>query len=330
MKLTLRTCPSLKKNYKLHSTMRKTAVVTDVEYCRDLVKQYDFCNYLSCLLVPKKYQSAFFVLRAFNVEIATIKEQVNNNALTGRIRFQWWRDAIEEIYASKRKTLGTLTLKSQIEFDSRIKAQPVVRALQALITDYNLSHRWFERTIEARQKDLAGEQPETLSELEDYGENGHSSLLYLMLECMDIHDEKTEYAASHVGVCSGVTTLLQGFCVHVSKKEKICFPKETLIKAQLSQDVLFRGPPNNAEDEKCLQNAIFDIASQAFGHLEKARSLTHEISPHAVYALLPAVKASMYLEELRLADFNPYKLQHQNNHLWLQVNLMKTKLTGKF
>lgn len=293
----------------------------DVEYCRDLVKQYDFENYLAGLLYPKKHQAAFFVIRAFNIEIATIKEQVNNNSLTGRIRFQWWRDAIEEVYSSNGQTHS----------HSQIKAQPVVRALYPLIKDYNLSHRWFERTIEARQKDLAGEQPETLSELEDYGENGHSSLLYLTLECMGIKDEISGYAASHVGVCSGITTLLRGFHIHIARKEKMCFPKESLRKAQLSPDVLFRGPPRNESDEKHLKDAIYDIASQAFGHLDKARSISKDITaPDTFYALMPAVRAALYLEDLRKADFNPYKLQNRNNNFLLQVNLLKTKWTKSF
>jgi hypothetical protein len=60
-----------------------------------------------------------------------------------------------------------------------------------------------------RQRDLYNDQVDQLAEVEDYGEEGHSSILYLLLEASNVDNEKTEYAASHVGVCSAIVTLLK-------------------------------------------------------------------------------------------------------------------------
>jgi hypothetical protein len=68
-----------------------------------------------------------------------------------------------------------------------------------------------------RQRDLNNEQPDSLDDLETYAEHGHSSIAYLVLEAMGVRDEVSEYAASHTGVCSGLTTVLRGFAHHASQ-----------------------------------------------------------------------------------------------------------------
>jgi NADH dehydrogenase [ubiquinone] 1 alpha subcomplex assembly factor 6 len=54
----------------------------------------------------------------------------------------------------------------------------------------------------------------TMDDLESFAEYSQSSLLYLLLEAMDIRNESAEYAASHAGVCKGIVTLLRGHEVH--------------------------------------------------------------------------------------------------------------------
>ena len=52
------------------------------KYCIDLVQKRDYEHFLATLLLPKEIRSAAIALRAFNVEVASIRdsvtEQVNN------------------------------------------------------------------------------------------------------------------------------------------------------------------------------------------------------------------------------------------------------------
>lgn len=57
----------------------------------------------------------------------------------------------------------------------------------------------------------------SMSDMENYAEFSQSSLLYLMLEAMNIKHEQTEYAASHVGVCHGILVLLKAHTYHASQ-----------------------------------------------------------------------------------------------------------------
>lgn len=163
-------------------------------YCVSVVKQHDHDNYLGGLLMPRSCQPHFFAIRAYNVEIASIKDQSNNNALTARVRFQWWRDIIDRAYSNS----------------SAISSEhPVAHALQSSIRQKNLNRRWIEKLIESRQMDVSIEQYETLSDLETYAERSCSPILYLLLELMGVNNEKADYAASHIGVSSGLVTCLR-------------------------------------------------------------------------------------------------------------------------
>lgn len=64
-------------------------------YCVQLVRKYDYDNYIWATQLPKEHRPAVFALRAFNVETGTIADQIKSGeAALGRVRFQWWRDAL--------------------------------------------------------------------------------------------------------------------------------------------------------------------------------------------------------------------------------------------
>ncbi len=62
----------------------------------------------------------------------------------------------------------------------------------------------------------------SMDDLESYGEYSQSSLLYLLLEAMQVRCEPAEFAASHVGVCKGIVTLLRGHELHRSQVGSCC------------------------------------------------------------------------------------------------------------
>lgn len=317
---------------------------------------HDFDNYLAGLLVPKQYRAAYFAIRAYNVEIATIKDQMGGNALAGRVRFQWWRDVIEEMYSGKASPAQ--------------QQQPTALALSYYANKHGLSRRWLDRSLDARQRDASQSQPESLDDLENYAEHGHSSILYALLETMDIRDEEANFMASHVGVASGLTTLLRGFPHHTSKvcgpthtycnyisphvltrnlsllhfpppthplpphdsQRQIYIPAETMRKHALTAgQLLSASPQRTVEVQTALQNCVFDVASQAHGHLDRARELFVEkkLPRAALNVCAPAVRSSMMLESLRLVHFNPYdESLHANTQLRFQLRLVWMRLSG--
>ena len=65
---------------------------------------------------------------------------------------------------------------------------------------------------------------------------------------------------------------------------------------------------------------MFDVASQANGHLAEARKLkSSNGNKKLIYATLPIVTSSIFLEELRKVDFDPFSSELQRP--FLQVKL---------
>ena len=110
-----------------------------------------------------------------------------------------------------------------------------------------------------------------------------------------------------------------------------------MVKHGLSTRPVLKGP-KTAEELTSLQNAVFDVASQAHGHLDEAKKLVNKISMFSsrpgFMALFPSARSQIFLDDLRKADFNPYnpdllgKLE-ATNRLQLQYSLMKLKYTNR-
>src|SRR5579872_5539453 len=99
----------------------------------DLVRRQDRDRFLSALFVPADRRAAVLALYAFNHEIAKTRDVVSE-PLLGRIRLQWWREAIEEVYAG-----GT------------VRAHVVMTPLAAAIREHGLAREHFDAMIDARE-----------------------------------------------------------------------------------------------------------------------------------------------------------------------------------
>ena len=181
----------------LFSTERETQSESDTKtkeslnHCINLVQQRDKVGYLTTLLLPHSTRSSIFSIRAFNVELASVKDNSSTNSsttsadvLTGntaniplRIRFQFWREVLDQIYDSDGK---------EVNVKYYTENNPMIQLLQESIYNNNLTRRFLEKMIEAREYDLDIQQFDTLQDIVNYGEDTFGSLYYLSLECMNV------------------------------------------------------------------------------------------------------------------------------------------------
>src|SRR5258708_22148216 len=103
--------------------------------------------------------------------------------LLGRIRLEWWREAIDEIYRGRTP-----------------RQHEVVGPLAAAIERHDLTRYHFDRLIDAREGDLADEPPPSLAALEAYAEDTAARLVRLALEILDARDEGSGAAGRPVGL----------------------------------------------------------------------------------------------------------------------------------
>lgn len=86
------------------------AYAKSLAYASSLVRRQDHEALWASYFYPPQLQPAYLALRAFNVELAGLPDQVSNQMI-GRMRFQWWKDAVRGLY-EVRLSLSPLSLSA--------------------------------------------------------------------------------------------------------------------------------------------------------------------------------------------------------------------------
>ncbi|XP_050827181.1 NADH dehydrogenase (ubiquinone) complex I, assembly factor 6 isoform X3 [Serinus canaria] len=183
-----------------------------VQYCAELVRKRDYEGFLCSLLLPVESRTSAFALRAFNVELAQIKDSITQKT-TGLMRMQFWRDAVEDIYSDNPPH------------------QPVATELWRAVKRHNLTKMWFMKIIDEREKNLDDRPYRNIQELETYAENTQSALLYLTLETLGVRDIHADHAASHIGKAQGIVTCLRATPYHCTR-QKVFLPMDICMLAR--------------------------------------------------------------------------------------------------
>ncbi|XP_077071065.1 NADH dehydrogenase (ubiquinone) complex I, assembly factor 6 isoform X2 [Siphateles boraxobius] len=225
------------------------------QYCIDIVRKRDYDGFLCSLLLPEAVRRSTLALRAFNVELAQIKDSVSQKTI-GLMRMQFWKSAVEDIYRDDPP------------------AQPIGAELWRAVRKHTLTKRWMLRIISEREKDMEDRAYRNLQDLEAYGENTQSSLLYLLLETLGVTNVHADHAASHIGKAKGILTCLRA-TPYNSSRRKVYLPMDICMLHGASQEDFIRG----SRDQN-VRDVVYDIASQAHVHLQHARSFNENV-PHA-------------------------------------------------
>uniref|UniRef100_A0A8D3B685 NADH dehydrogenase (Ubiquinone) complex I assembly factor 6 n=1 Tax=Scophthalmus maximus TaxID=52904 RepID=A0A8D3B685_SCOMX len=269
----------------------------DEKFCLELVRSRDYDGFVSSLLLPEEARRSSLALRAFNVELAQVKDSVSQKTI-GLMRMQFWKTAIEEIYRDEPPN------------------QPVTTELWRAVKKHYLTKRWLLRIITDREKDLDDRAYRNLQELETYSENTQSSLIYLLLECLGRFEKcPRDHAASHIGKAQGITTCLRATPYHSSRR-KVYLPMDVCMLHGASQEDFIRG-----SQEQNVRDVVYDIASQAHVHLQHVRNLNVH---HWTLVVLED-----YLQRVRRADFDVFhpSLRNRNPLLPVQLYLRSWKKT---
>ncbi|KAL3659553.1 hypothetical protein V7S43_015540 [Phytophthora oleae] len=287
---------------------------------RESVRKLDYDGYLCGLLLPLKTRPSFYAIRALNAELATIKDSVHSNQITGKIRIQWWRERIFNLYE----------VSSSDDQESRPEqSTALLRALDTAIQEHDLTRRWFERLLDARDTDLDREEVQSLHDLELYAEQTASSLLYLTLECLGVRHDTADRVAGHAGVAIGLATLLRGTAYH-SARQQSYLPEDLISKHGVTEEDLLAAVEDPKLGEK-VSPVVFDVACRAMEHLHQARSLRNELPSESRSAFLPLVSSSLYLKELEAVNFNAFAPElQQRNMFQVHVQVLKHYFLRKY
>ncbi|KAL3280826.1 hypothetical protein HHI36_004057 [Cryptolaemus montrouzieri] len=281
---------------------------TSADYCLDLVKKFDYENFITTLLLKNTSRSTAIAIRSFNVEIARVAEQISQQS-TGQARLQFWNDTIEKCFTK--------------DFN-KIPQHPVAMELYKAVTRTNLTKRYFTNLIKYRYEHLTLTHFRNLEEMEKYAENTVSIIYYLILEGCGVKNVRADHVASHLGKAQGITNLLRsiGLARHLNF---VPIPQDILLKNVLSEEDILKGRSSSK-----LNDCTFEIATRAYQHLSKARSLSDNLPKNSTSVFLPAVIIREFLEKLQVVDYNIlHPSLKQKSFFWIP-KLMYYNLRNKY
>jgi NADH dehydrogenase [ubiquinone] 1 alpha subcomplex assembly factor 6 len=255
-------------------------VAEALSYCAAEVRRADYDRFLATLFAPAPARESLFALYAFNHEIAKVRETVTEPML-GRIRLQWWREALDGVYAGAPR------------------AHPVAQALADAVRAHNLTRAHLERLLDAREFDLEGRAPATLAELEGYAESTAATLLWLAAEALGARAEATRAALRPLGIAWALAGLVRAIPFHARARRQYV-PQEVAREAGLSERILF-----GLERAPALSRSAARLAEAAAAQLDAARRAATGIEPQARPLLLFASLARAYLARLGRHGHDP-------------------------
>ncbi|KAF9452887.1 hypothetical protein P691DRAFT_659641 [Macrolepiota fuliginosa MF-IS2] len=260
-------------------------------YCRDLVRKHDYESYLISQFWPKDLQEAYFGIKAFSVELATVQDHVSNTMI-GKMRMQFWRDAIKDI------------------FNGRPPRHPIALALYEATQRANLQPYHFKRIIDARDTELETASYQTTDLLTSHAESTSSTLLYLLLSLLPAPlstSHALSHAASHLGTAQTITTLLRALPFHTRQGRSVIPAEITLRHSVRQEEVVRRGP-----EAQGIEDAVFEFATLANDHMITARSMLKEegmggkVPSDAMPIFLAGVPVTNLLQRLEKNGFNVF------------------------
>lgn len=139
--------------------------------------------------------------------------------------------------------------------------------------------------------------------------------------------------ASHVGVSSGIATMLRALASPESQEYSL-IPRDIRRKYGLTTNIM-TAKIKSADEKKLLQDSIYEIASQAAAHLDRARALNEKCLQQKIFAFpitLEAAAIAVFLERLRLVDFDIFspELRPELGRFKLISQLLYTRWLGSF
>jgi NADH dehydrogenase [ubiquinone] 1 alpha subcomplex assembly factor 6 len=276
-----------------------------LSYCAQQVRRYDNDRYLTALFAAADVRDDLFALYAFNLEIAKTREIVRE-PLMGRIRLQWWRDCIAEIYAGSERP------------------HQVAQPLAAAIRRRELPRAPFDRLLDARETDMEDTPPPDLAALSAYADATSGSLGHLALQVVGAGtSEEAVHAVRPIWTAWALTGLLRAVPFHAASRR--AYLPQTLMAAEgMTAQDLFEGKRRPAI--AAIAQAVADEARRL---LREGRASARRLPRRALPALMPATLAAMHLRRLEAADYDVFAARVQEAppaRLW---RLLLVQLRGR-
>lgn len=257
--------------------------------CLDIVKKHDPDRFLAGLIAGGARKHDLWPLFAMNYEAAKTAEVVSE-AMIGKIRLEWWREAIEEIYAGEQ-----------------LRKREVVEPLAHVIQKHDLSKDDFLAMINVREFDLEYKIPSDWESFEIYARKCNEPLNKVALQILDQKEEAD--ILKKIAFYYGAVGLLRTIPFQLSRRI-LFLPQSEMEKYNLSMQTIL-----DFKREEELQAVVSNILNR-LAEYKNVKPQSKFLKAQHQIALLHHQR----LQKLNGDSFDPknsYPIPFQALRIWL-------------
>jgi len=246
--------------------------MNNFSYCMQVVKEHDPDRFLLSHFAPAEHRGALWALFAFNHEIAKTREVVSETQL-GLIRLQWWREAIEEIYA-----------------DGDVREHKVVEALAEVIQAYDLNNQdareHFDALIYAREFDLEDVLPSDLEGTLHYVDYTSTPLMMLVAKVLGASSDPVQVVGSNYAL-AGILRATLSF----AQQRRCYLPQDLMTEHDVYLNQLYA-----LKEQGGLRSVVKAVADQ----------FVDGVQCDDRYLKTSQKLSALYIKQLKRLDYNVF------------------------
>lgn len=311
---------------------KKSRLILDShQLCVLQVRKYDRENYLAGLCISdNRIKRLTFALRAFNVELAIIRDKTTDSD-RAKARFHFWSKLIDEIIRRNDKNNSDL---SQDKLHAYYNHTPVAKELFELFYEVNIdesSEKYLKDLIGSRlsSKVLGYKAFEDMDELLLYCSKSNESLYQLSwrvasqlhrVQIVDDLFDEISLVAHHLGIAHGLSNVIRAIPYNASKGA--CFiPADILHHHGLVTSDLRLSMKRNQLDGGKLIPLVNDLADICQSHVNYAHEKNRNVPSLLRQIFLPRLIVQNHLDRLRKCNYDicDARLRQQNGLLPLKL-----------
>ncbi len=168
----------------------------------ETLKGVDPDRYRAALMAGAPARDRLLTLYAFHYELAKVPEMVSEPVI-GAIRYQWWRDAVAEIYEGKP-----------------VRKHEVATPLRTVLIDCDVPRYWVDALIDGRERDLDPRPFANISEAKEYCTATSGKLMQIAVQVAAPDSDLSETQSAGIaqaGLTWGLTGLARAYRFYQSR-----------------------------------------------------------------------------------------------------------------
>lgn len=191
--------------------------MTPDEYCQDKAASSGSSFYYSFMFLPEIKRRAITALYAFCREVDDVVDECHDEAIAHQ-KLDWWRQEIRNLFSDTPQ-------------------HPVTKALQPLLSEFNLAEEYFLEIIDGMEMDLKYSSYQSFKDLSLYCYRAASVVGILSAEIFGFNNRMTLRYAHDLGMAFQLTNILRDVREDV-ERGRIYIPADELEKFNIKIDDL--------------------------------------------------------------------------------------------